>query len=299
MSGFRATVQQELIGSSRERMPQALLIVFLGMVSVSSLIGWISNRTVTEVYEKVREAGMTTSENPFTHISPLSYARNDVIYIVLIGALLAIVLGVSSILRGRKARIMDLVLSRPIDIRAYLMAKLIGMSLLLAVVMLAVAAIGWASISVIYGHPLSVDDTIRLSAFFGISWLFLLVWVVLGMVSGLYAGRETTALLVPIVAWSVVTFVAPQLGTAALPVSLLNPVPAIPVEGGPFSAVHAVLGPISLGEDLKTAGGVLLRNDAVTGNAGVAVLGIAIALAIGVALLLATHRERLRSDLHE
>ena len=299
MSGFRATVQQELIGSSRERMPQALLIVFLGMVSVSSLIGWISNRTVTEVYEKVREAGMTTSENPFTHVSPLSYARNDVIYIVLIGALLAIVLGVSSILRGRKARIMDLVLSRPIDVQVYLMAKLTGVSLWLAVVMLAAGVIGWASISVIYGHPLSVDDTFRLLAFFGVSWLFLQVWVALGMVSGLYAGRETTALLVPIVAWSVVTFVAPQLGTAVLPVSLLNPVPAIPIEGGPFTAVHAVLAPISLGEDLKTAGGVLLRNDAVTGNAGVAVVGIVIALAIGVVLLLATRRERLRSELRE
>ena len=86
VSGFTATVQRELVGSSRERMAQALLIVFIGMVSVSSLIGWISNRTVTAVYEKVREAGMTTAENPFTHVSPLSYARNDVIYIVMIGA---------------------------------------------------------------------------------------------------------------------------------------------------------------------------------------------------------------------
>jgi ABC-2 type transport system permease protein len=299
VNGFRATVQQELIGSSRERMPQALLVVFLGMVSVSSLIGWISNRTVTEVYENVRDAGLTTAENPFTHVSPLSYARNDVIYIVLIGALLAIVLGVSSILRGRKARIMDLVLSRPIDVRAYLMAKLTGMSIWIALIMLAGAVIGWASISTIYGRPLSLDDTLRLLAFFGISWLFLQVWVVLGMVSALYSGRETTALLVPIIAWSVVTFVAPQLGTAALPVSLLNPVPAIPVGGGPFATVHSILGPISLGEDLKTAGGALLRNDAVTGNAGLAVVGITIALAFGVALLLATRRERLRSELRE
>ena len=299
MSAFTATVQRELVGSSRERLAQALLIVFIGMVSVSSLIGWISNRTVTAVYEKVREAGMTTAENPFTHVSPLSYARNDVIYIVMIGALLAIVLGVNSILRSRKARVMDLVLSRPMDVRVYLTAQLTGMAVWLALVMLAGAAIGWVTISVIYGRPLSADDTLRLLAFFGIAWLFLQVWVVVGMVSGLYSGRETTALLVPIIAWGVVTFVAPQLGTAANPVSLMNPVPAIPVAGGPFAAVHALLGPIALGEDLKTAGGVLLRNDAVQGNAGTAVVGIAIALVIGVAFLLATRRERLRSDLRE
>ena len=205
----------------------------------------------------------------------------------------------NSILRSRKARVMDLVLSRPVDVRVYLTAQLTGMAVWLALVMLAGAAIGWVTISVIYGRPLSADDTLRLLAFFGIAWLFLQVWVVLGMVSGLYAGRETTALLVPIIAWGVVTFVAPQLGTAANPVSLMNPVPAIPVAGGPFAAVHAVIGPIALGEDLKTAGGVLLRNDAVQGDAGTAVVGIAIALVIGVVFLLATRRERLRSDLRE
>jgi ABC-2 type transport system permease protein len=280
-------------------MPQALLVVFLGMVTVSSLIGWISNQTVTQVYEKVRDAGLTAADNPFANVSPLSYARNIVIYTVVIGALLGIVLGVASALRDRKARVMDVVLSRPVNVPVHLTARLTGIGVWLALVLLAALAMSWTTISVIQGAPLGADDSVRLLAFFGVAWLFLEVWVVLGMLSGLYASRETTALLVPILVWSVITFVAPQLGTAALPVSLMNPVPAIPVEGGPFATIHALVGPFALGEDVKTAGGVLLRNDSVTGDPVLAVLGIAIALGIGVAVLAGTPRGRLRPHLIE
>lgn len=299
MNAFSATVRQELLSSRRERMPQALLAVFLAMVSVSALIGWISNRTVTSVYDKTAQAGLTTAPNPFSGVSPLSYARNAVIYVVLIGALLAIVLGVSSVLRNRRTRTADLVLSRPGGARTHLAAKLVGLAIWLVLVVLAATAITWLSILVIQGRPLTVGESARLVGFYVLAWAFLLVFVVLGMLCGLYSRRETTALLAPIVAWSVITFVVPQLGTAALPVSLLNPVPAVPVQGGPFAAVQGLLGPLSVTEHLKTAAGLLLRNDAVTGSAATAVAGIAIPLAIGVGLLLTTKRDRLRSDLHE
>ena len=299
MSAFMATARHEMLSSSRERMPQALLVVFLGMVSVSSLIGWITNRVVTGVYEQVRVAGLTTAANPFAGVSPLSYARNDVIYIILIGALLAIVLGTGSILRARTARTADLVLSRPIDVRVHLAARLAGLVCWLGLVILGAATITWVSIALINGLPLSGVDTLRMVAFFALAWGFLTVFVIIGMLGGLYARRQTTALLLPIVVWSLVTFVAPQLGTAALPVSLLNPVPAVPVEGGPFAVVHTVLGPLSLAEHLKTLGGELLRNDAVVGSAAPALVAIAIALGVGTVLLLATSRNRLRSDLDD
>ena len=299
MSAFMATARHEMLSSSRERMPQALLIVFLGMVSVSSIIGWITNRIVTGVYEQVRNAGLTTAANPFAGVSSLSYARNDVIYIILIGALLAIVLGTGSILRGRAARTPDLVLSRPVDVRVHLAARLAGLALWLGLVIMGAAIITWVSLALIRSLPLSAPDTLRLGTFFALAWCFLIVFVIIGMLGGLYARRQTTALLMPIIAWSLITFVAPQLGTAALPVSLLNPVPAIAVAGGPFAFIHAVLGPLSLAEHLKTLGGQLLRNDAVVGNAGLALASIAIALGVGILLLLATPRNRLRSDLDD
>ena len=44
-------------------------------------------------------------------MSPLYYARNAVIYVLLIGSLMAIVLGVQATVRDRKASTVDLVLS--------------------------------------------------------------------------------------------------------------------------------------------------------------------------------------------
>jgi len=298
MSGFRATLQQEVLSARRERMPQVLLVVFLGMVSVSSLIGWLTHRTVTSVWETTRAAGLTTAPNPFAHAASLSYVKNVVIYVVLIGALLAIVLGVSSTLRSRKSRTTDLVLSRPVDVAVHLGAKLTGMAIWLGAILAVAGALTWVSIALIMRGALSSGDTIRLAAFFGVAWVFLLVFVVVGMLSGIHSRRETSALLLPIVAWSVIVFVLPQLGTAALPVSLLNPVAAVPVEGGAFAGVQQIVGPFALGEQFKTLSGAALGTGS-SGSLGLAAFAIVTALAAGLLVLLGTRRDHLRRDLRD
>lgn len=299
MNGFAATARHELRSASRERMPQALLVVFLGMVAASSLIGWLTNHTVTGIWEQTRAAGLTRAPNPFAHVSPLYYAANVVIYVVLIGALLAIVLGATSALRGRKSGTLDLVLSRPVGTRAYLAGKLAGTSAWLGLAVAAAAVIDWVSLSLIHGAALSMGDTARLVGFYGLAWLFLTAFLIVGMVSGLYSRRETTALLVPIALWSVVAFVLPQLGTAARPVSLLNPVPAIPTQGGIFSWLHTGLGPFSVTEQFKTVSGHLLNNGQVSGGALGGLVSILVALALAGAVLTSTRRMRLRSGLHD
>ncbi len=298
MNGFRATLQQEVLSARRERMPHVLLVVFLGMVSVSSLIGWLTHRTVTSVWEATKAAGLTTAPNPFANASSLSYVKNVVIYVILIGALLAIVLGVSSTLRSRKSRTTDLVLSRPVDVAVHLGAKLAGMAIWLAAILSAAALLTWVSIALIVRGTLGAGDTARLAAFFGLAWVFLLVFVVVGMLSGIHARRETSALLLPIVAWSVITFVLPQLGTAALPVSLLNPVPAVPVQGGSFGIVQQVVGPLALGEQFKTLSGAALGTTG-SGSLGSAVITLVTTLAAGLLVLLATKRDHLRRDLRD
>jgi len=299
MTGFVTTVRHELLSSRRERLPQVLLVVFLAMVSVSAGIGWITNHTVTGVWEKTRAAGLTTSPNPFTDVSALYYARNTVIYIVMIGSLLAIVLGVSSVLRGRASGTVDLILSRPISTRTYLAARLTGMATWLAAVVAVAGVISWISLTIIGRQPLAWADSARLVGFFALAWAFVVAFVLLGMVSALYARRETTALLVPIVVWSVVTFVLPQLGTAAHPVALLNPVPAIANQGGSFPLIQSIVGPLSISEEFKTASGILLRDDQITGNLTTSLLWILAAIAVGIAVLLATRRDQVRKDLDE
>jgi ABC-2 type transport system permease protein len=299
MAGFAATARHELRSAHRERLPQVLLVVFLGMVAASSLIGWLTHRTVTQVWDQTRADGLTSAPNPFGQVSPLYYAANVVIYVLLIGALLAIALGVTSAMRGRASGTLDLVLSRPVDTRSYLAGKLAGTAGWLGLVLLVAAVVNWASIGGIVGSVLGVEETVRLAGFYAVAWLFLLTFLILGLLSGIHSRRETTALLVPIAAWSVLAFVLPQLGTAARPVSLLNPIPLPATEGGAFSAIQTFFGPLSLTEQFKTLSGSVLGNDRVHGSATVALASLVLALLVAGAVLLSTPRPRLRRGFHE
>ena len=299
MNGLAATARHEFLALRRERLPLVLLIVFVVMVSVSSLIGWLTNTTVSGVWEKTTQAGLTNAANPFAEVSPLYYARNTVIYLVLIGALMAIVVGVASTMRDRKARTVDLVLSRPINATTYLLGKLAGIGVWLVAVLLAVATISWASISLITSGPLGLGDTARLLGFYAVALVLLLAFVTLGMLSGIYAARETTALLIPISLWSIAAFVLPQIGTSANPVSLLNPVPSVAVPGGAFDALNSILSPLSVTEQFKTASGLILGNSEVAGNLPRAVSVIVLALVLGSIALLTTRRDRLRGALRD
>lgn len=299
MTAFRASVGLELLAARRTRTAHLLLVVFLGMVIASSVIGFITNQTVTSVYDEIAAEGLTTAPNPFTGVSPLFYARNAVIYVVLIGALLAIVLGAQATLRDRKAGTSGLVLTRPTAKAPRLLGQFAGLAIVLAVVLTVAVAITWAIISAIDGAPLNIDLTSRLLGFGALSWLLLLTFALLGMLGGLRSRREATALLVPFVVWSVVAFVIPQVGTAARPVSLLNPVPAVAAQGGGFELVAAITGPLSVTEQFKRVSGQLLQDATVGGDAALGLLVMIATFAIMLAIVLATPRAALLRGLDE
>lgn len=291
--------RHEIQSLRREKLAQALLIVFIAMVSLSSVIGWLTNRNVTGIYRKVKDQGLTTAPNPFDHVSPLYYLRNTVIYLVLVGALLAIVIGVASIIRDRKARTTDLILVRPARSHSYLFGKLAGIGIWLAMILTVVAVISWTSISIIVGKPLAAAETGRILAFFAMSLAFLLCFALLGMICAIYSFRETSALLLPIAIWSVIAFVLPQIGTADHPVSLLNPVPAIANQSGAFSILNSIFSPFSITEQYKKVSSWILGSPDFLGNATVGFIAIAISLLLGMFILLTTKRTSLRREIYE
>lgn len=300
MSGFIASFQHELLCTRRARIPQLLLVIFLGMVTASSFIGWSARSTVTAVYHQITAAGLTNAPNPFTGTSPLYYAHNCIIYVVLIGALMAIVLGVQATIRDRKAATFPLILSRPVRPVGRLLGQLTALSVVLGTVLGMSSIISWASIGAIAGRILGADPTIRLAAFAGLSWLLLTGFALLGMVSGIYCKKETTALLAPFIAWSVIAFVLPQLGTAARPVALLNPVPSIPPpSGGIFDTINIFTGPLAVTEQFKRAAGIVLQDSSVTGSPLRAIIVLAVFVAVLSLVVAATSRQRLRSALND
>lgn len=179
MSAWTATVRQEIAATSRERLPQLVFAVFVGMSTASAFIGTTAKGTVSGVYREIAAQGLTTAANPFDSVSPLYYARNNVIYIILIGALLAIITGVQSTMRDRRAQTMDMVLSRNITPGDYLGAKLAGAALMLAGLMLITAFLSFAGIAAAAGAVPTPNETLRLGALYGLAWLFLIPFLTL------------------------------------------------------------------------------------------------------------------------
>jgi ABC-2 type transport system permease protein len=299
MGTLITVIRYEILSAMRDRLPRTLMIVFLGMIAASSIIGWLTNQTVTALYNLVLADGLTTAANPFSGVSPLRYMSNTVIYMILIGALLASVAGVQASLRDRKMNTADLILSRPVSTVGFLAGKLLGQGTWLAGVLLVSAVTNWISISVITGSVLDPTGGAKILFFYGIGWVFLMGFVSLGMISGLRSATESTALLMPILIWAVMVFVVPQLGTAAHPVSLLNPVAAPPTQGGFFQLMNNFLGPLAVGEHFKTASSFLLDTGQSASMASLSFAVIVIFALVAAAVLLVTPRNTLRSALHE
>ena len=251
------------------------------------------------MYNKVLADGLTTAPNPFTGVSPLYYERNSVIYVLLIGALFAIILGVNAALRDRKSRTTDLILSRAVSSKQLLWGQLAGVGAVLATTLALSYLTSWVVISFIQGAPLGLNDSIRIAALGAISWVFLIGFAATGMVSGLISRHETTAYLAPFLIWSVIAFVMPQLGTAARPVALLNPVPMQQPQGSYFDAVNAVTGPLSITEQFKNVAGYVLRDQNSTGNFGASLLAVFVFTALMIVLLTIIPRTRLRNALND
>lgn len=298
MNAVLVCAGHEITSTRRSRTAYILLSIFVAMVVASAVIGWITTQVVTGVYEQIRTDGLTTAPNPFTGASPLYFARNSVIYVVLIGSLMAIVLGVEATLRDRTLHTTDLVLTRPVSVGARLLGQVLGVGAVIAAVLVVSITLSWAIISIITG-PLDAGRTGRLVAFGALSWVIMMTFALLGMLSGLLSRRETTALLIPFILWSGITFVLPQIGTAARPIALLNPVPALPITGGGFDVLSAITGPLSVTEQFKRIGSILLEDPSVTDGGPLAVVVLLVAFGAMLAAVLTSSRRRMRRPLDD
>jgi ABC-type transport system involved in multi-copper enzyme maturation permease subunit len=110
--------RQHLRLLSRSQTFLLMLVVLLGMTALSGLIGWSSHATILRVYDEtvrtLTAAGKPAPPNPFAYKPRLALLNNMIIYVPLIGALLAIVIGNIGITGDRQAGVARVILSRPV-----------------------------------------------------------------------------------------------------------------------------------------------------------------------------------------
>ncbi len=262
-------ITNELRALIRERTFILLLGTFFAMALFSSYIGCATRNTTLEIYHasvlSLQQAGVVhIPTNPFLALPPLSIFRNMTIYIFLIGALLAIVMGHQTLIRDRKSRVTQLIFSKSVDKPTFLLGKIMGLVTALTLIVLATFLISLVSAFSIPAQQLSAVAVGRLALFYLVSLLYLLIFALLGLGTAVIFDTESLALLVPIIIWVGVTFIVPELITGQNPVALLNPtnLASVAPSGDFFTLMHAVLSPIAIEQQYTQIAQSLLETQA-------------------------------------
>ena len=248
----------------RERTVALLATLFVALVLISAWLGWQATATVDRIYLDaaafLQKSGQPVPSNPVLDISPLSLMRNMAVYVALIGALSAIVIGNRLVGLDRKAGVLPLIGIRPFSRPTYAAGKiaaLAGLILLLALISGIIAVVTFLLLPSVVPNA---AQWAQLAGFMGISALYMAIFGLVGLGTGAAARSETVGLLVPVTLWLTLTFILPQLTANLNPTAAINPISALapPPDTPFFHAAGQILRPFSLADSYKFASASLL-----------------------------------------
>jgi ABC-2 type transport system permease protein len=258
---FKAAFKHELLSSLRSKSPQLVVSVFLVLTSISSIIGWLTVRNVTKIYNDIVSQNLTTAPNPFTNVPSLYYMRDSVIYVVLIGSLMAIILGAQASLRDRKSNANELIKTRNVNLVHRILGQLSAIASIIVLLEIVSLLTSFILIWVIQKTPLNIGAIFSLLGYGAVSALLMVALAAIGFTFGTISKSEESSLLYPIVGWAVVTFTIPQIITSTHPVALLNPTPAISTGTGLAQSVINGISPLAVMENFKAIANAILGID--------------------------------------
>lgn len=276
--------RHQLESLRRQRVLLATVVSLLAMTVLAGVIGWSSHNTIVRVYNDATQLlaadGQPAPPNPFDLKPTLSLLSNMSIYIPLIGALLALVIGHLAMVDDKTTGIGRLVFSRPLARRDYIAGKAAAATIVLGVTLAASAAVAVVSLALVNTSIPSLADLARLGIFYTLSWLYLLVFALVGMVTVLLTPKRSLALLGAMGVWLVLTFAVPQFTSGLHPTASLNPVVDPVSTSQTFFRVTAKARPVSVAEQYRAASAQILELTPAesAGATGLRVLPIAGAL---------------------
>lgn len=238
--------------------------LFAVLVLLSAWLGWQATGTVNRIYldaaQFLAAAGKPVPTNPVLDTSPLVLMRNVSVYVILIGALSAIVIGNRLVALDRKAGVLPLMASRPMTRADYSNGKMLALLALLAGLFAVATAVGTATLLLLPGAVITAGMWVHLITFFALSALYMMIFGLIALAATSASNSESVGLLVPVTLWLTVTFILPALTLNLTPTAVLNPISAlaVPPDTGFFHMSGWALGPFSLAECYGTLAAGLL-----------------------------------------
>ena len=280
----------QMLSLRRQRVLLALFATMLTMTALAGVLGWSSHQTIVRVYDEAVKLLASTGDpappNPFLLKPPLSMLSNMVVYVPLNGALLALILGHLSIADDETNGIGRLVFSRRITRTSSVLGKIASAAAVLALLLAASALVSLAALLVVDG-AITFGDVGRLALFYALSWLYLMVFALIGMVAVLMSRRRSIALLSAMGAWLVITFVTPQVTSGLRPTQSLNPITDPVGTSQTFFRITSRLRPFSIVEQYKATSGRILETAATEPSGQTILRALPIAALVLVLALLA------------
>jgi len=282
----------QVLSLRRQRVFLALLITLLVMTALAGVLGWSSHQTIVRVYDEAVKLlaanGKPSPPNPFLLKPTLSLMSNMVVYIPLIGALLALIVGHLSIVDDKSNGTGRLVFSRQISRTSYVLGKITSAAGVFAVVLAASLLVSVAALFII-NRTIAGADFARLVLFFGLSWLYLMVFAMIGMVAVLITRQRSIALLTAMGAWLFITFVVPQFTSGLRPTQSLNPITDPASTSQTFFKITSKFRSYSIVEQYKEASGRILQTSSIE-SVGQTIQRVLPIAGLGVILALLTIR---------
>jgi ABC-type transport system involved in multi-copper enzyme maturation permease subunit len=243
-----------------------MLGVLLLMTALSGYIGWSSHDTIVRVYDEtvreLRAAGKPAPPNPFAGEPRLALLNNMIIYVPLIGALLAIVMGHSSVTDDRIAGVNRVIFSRPVKRAAYFRGKLGASAVALAAIMAACLALSAVALTLVNGDAPTGVELLRLVGFYALSALYLSLFALVGIVTALTFRSQSMGLFAAVAVWVLVTFATPQFTSGLRPVASLNPVTdPVTTSSSAFFDATSKAKPVAVNDQYKALASRILTAD--------------------------------------
>lgn len=172
----------------RERTVALLSLLFVVLVVMSAWLGWSATQAVNRIYLDaaafLKSTGQPVPTNPVLDISLLSLMRNMSVYVALIGALSAIVIGNRLVGLDRKAGVLPLIGIRPLSRNEYASGKIMALTGLITTLAAVTAPVAVTTFLLLPAITLTGLQWAQLAGFMGVTTLYMGIFGLIGLAAG-------------------------------------------------------------------------------------------------------------------
>jgi ABC-2 type transport system permease protein len=254
---------KEIRAAFRNRMFVTIMALFLTLSALSVYIGSTTKCAEMRLYDEtvttLSSQGVTALP-PVPEIHTLTILGNLTEYVVIVGAILAVVLGYNTLTDEKESGGLPLILSRPVYRDALLSGKLLGNMSIIAALLMGAFVFSLVLLVIVGGLLPTVGDVVRLLTVVVLAFFYMLIFFTFSMLLSIHMWNSASVFLVSLVLWMAVGFVIPEMAQTQMANStVVNSVSGAANEIPQDTAVSRTIDFFSPAWHLRTIGGELLE----------------------------------------